>query len=93
MHGNAWEWVRDWYDEYVPGVEVDPAGAASGKCSEEVIRILKLDKSTACRVVRGGSFDVSPEALRSANRDGVHPEGRGEDVGFRCVRVPPALSR
>ena len=31
MHGNAWEWVRDWYSEYVPGVEVDPVGPSFGK--------------------------------------------------------------
>jgi hypothetical protein len=41
------------------------------------------------RVVRGESFDNSPENLRSANRDNDHPENRNENDGFRCVRVPP----
>jgi len=41
------------------------------------------------RVVRGGSFDNSPENLRSANRDNDHPEDRDRNNGFRCVRVPP----
>jgi hypothetical protein len=40
-------------------------------------------------VVRGGSFDNSPENLRSANRDNDHPENRDRNNGFRCVRVPP----
>ena len=39
--------------------------------------------------MRGGSFDNSPENLRSANRDNDHPENRDENLGFRCVRVPP----
>jgi formylglycine-generating enzyme required for sulfatase activity len=93
MHGNVWEWVRDWYGEYVPGVEVDPAGPASGKCSEEYIRLLNLDKSATCRVVRGGSFVNSPELLRSARRVDVHPEHGDALGGFRCARVPPALGR
>jgi formylglycine-generating enzyme required for sulfatase activity len=80
MHGNVWEWVRDWYGAYTSGVFVDPLGPGSGKCTlfDDV-----------CRVVRGGSFDVSPVALRSANRDDFRPERRVRDFGFRCVRVPP----
>ena len=39
--------------------------------------------------MRGGSFNNSPENLRSANRDNDHPENRNENNGFRCVRVPP----
>ncbi len=75
MHGNLWEWVRDWYGEYTAGILVDPPGPSSGRY----------------RVLRGGSFDDSPERLRSAYRGGVNPEvrGRGRYNGFRCVRVPP----
>ncbi len=92
MHGNVWEWVRDWYSEYVPGVEVDPVGPASGKCDGWAPgRIIQFDGSQACRVVRGGSFGVSPEVLRSAVRVLVLPEFWFELLGFRCVRVPPAL--
>ena len=94
MHGNVYEWVRDWHSEYVPGVEVDPTGPASGKCARDVKdRIVIIDDSLACRVVRGGSFFNSPEHLRSAYRVVGHPELRVEVVGFRCVRVPPALGR
>jgi formylglycine-generating enzyme required for sulfatase activity len=89
MHGNVWEWVRDWYGDYQSGVFVDPVGPGSGKCSEEYLSKLRLDKSTPCRVLRGGSFSNSPEGLRSAARDGGHPEFRFKVIGFRCVRVPP----
>ena len=80
----SWEWVRDWYGEYTSGVFVDPLGPSSGKCTFS---------DDACRVVRGGSFDNSPEYLRSAVRGVVHPELRARYDGFRCVRVPPALTR
>ncbi len=38
--------------------------------------------------MRGGSFDNSPENLRSANRNNDDPEDRNRNNGFRCVRVP-----
>lgn len=75
MHGNAWEWTRDWYDNYQAGTIVDPKGPNSG----------------TLRVVRGGSFAFSPVGLRSAVRlfvDPVNWRGFG-NFGFRCVRVPP----
>ena len=56
-------------------------------------KTVQFDDSQACRVVRGGSFDDPPEDLRSANRDDGHPCGWAVSLGFRCVRVPPALSR
>ena len=48
---------------------------------------------SACRVVRGGSFVDSARVLRSAVRVDFRPEVRRVYIGFRCVRVPPALSR
>ena len=91
MHGNVWEWVRDWYGEYVPGVEVDPAGPASGKCYGRCRdRILKIDDSVACRVVRGGSFVFSPEDLRSARRVFARPEaGTGTAGSGVCASPQP----
>ena len=74
MHGNVWEWVRDWYAEkYRSGFFVDPNGPDSG----------------GGRVLRGGSFDVPPERLRSAYRVDGYPVDWGWGDGFRCVRVPP----
>ena len=73
MHGNVWEWTRDWYNDYASGVFVDPLGPSSG----------------LGRVVRGGSFVDPPVVLRSAVRVLDLPEVRNGLVGFRCVRVPP----
>jgi formylglycine-generating enzyme required for sulfatase activity len=73
MHGNVWEWVRDWYGNYEPRLFIDPSGPRSGDF----------------RVVRGGSFFDSPVLLRSAVRGDGGPVSRVRDGGFRCVRVPP----
>lgn len=73
MHGNTWEWTRDWYDSYKAGTFVDPEESAK----------------TGRRVVRGGSFGLLPASLRSAVRFGVGPEFRFMLYGFRCVRVVP----
>ena len=76
MHGNVWEWTRDWYGDYPAATDVpliEPDGATSGNL----------------RVLRGGSFVDSPENLRSAFRDFGGPGLRLANFGFRCVRVPP----
>jgi formylglycine-generating enzyme len=74
MHGNVWEWVRDWYGDYQSGIFVDPLGPRA---------------STFQRVVRGGAFGNRLEDLRSAFRISGPPVRRIRDFGFRCVRVPP----
>ncbi len=71
MHGNASEWVGDWYGDYSAAAQVDPAGPTTGNY----------------RALRGGSFIVALGVLRSADRDWFEPSVRFGDVGFRCVRA------
>jgi formylglycine-generating enzyme required for sulfatase activity len=76
MHGNLAEWCNDYYAErYDAAQTLDPHGPASG------------DE----RVLRGGSWNASPESCRSAARHS-QPPGLAdtcfgyEAYGFRCVR-------
>jgi formylglycine-generating enzyme required for sulfatase activity len=89
MHGNAWEWIRDWYGDYAGGVFVNPSDPSAGQCWDFSEGKLRRSSSRNCRVVRGGSFVVSPEGLRSAYRVYFGPEDWARFLGFRCVRVPP----
>ena len=71
MHGNAFEWCADWYDEkyYADSPVEDPRGPASG----------------AERILRGGDY-FWPETLsRSAARRFVAPTNSGSGYGFRVV--------
>ena len=69
LAGNAWEWCRDCYGPYSGDSITDPVGPNEG----------------GSRVLRGGSFDVGPRALRAAHRIGFHPGGRYDSFGFRVV--------
>jgi formylglycine-generating enzyme required for sulfatase activity len=69
MHGNVWEWVWDIFGEYESGEQTDPVGVSSG-----------ID-----RVVRGGSWRVHGEFLRSANRYNAAPNHASNALGFRLV--------
>lgn len=72
MHGNAAEWTADCWNPNHLGAPPDGAARADGDCSR--------------RVVRGGSYDTPPRAIRAAARVGRQADERHLDVGFRVLR-------
>jgi formylglycine-generating enzyme required for sulfatase activity len=73
VHGNVWEWVQDcWHEDY--------AGApADGSAWQE-------NCSDARRVLRGGSWNVTPWFLRVSNRDRFYPGNRNVNFGVRLAQ-------
>jgi formylglycine-generating enzyme required for sulfatase activity len=80
LAGNAWEWMRDYYN---------PAfyGDASAPCaSAECANLTMPQNAIGPRTVRGGASTSSAVDLRAARRLGVPSDYRAADVSFRCVR-------
>jgi len=69
MHGNVWEWCWDLYGDYASLAQINPAGASSG----------------SDRIIRGGSWLVHAQFLRSANRYNISPSLVTNAIGFRLV--------
>lgn len=71
MHGNAWEWVQDWYSDsyYAQSPATDPKGPESG----------------SQRAVRGGSWHQTATSWRSSFRKAYDPDYRGISIGFRLA--------
>ncbi|MGZ5566585.1 MAG: formylglycine-generating enzyme family protein [Limisphaerales bacterium] len=78
MHGNEYEWCRDWYHAKLPG-GVDPdlysvKGTPNGD-------------GTYSRVRRGGAWGDDGWACRSARRHRYEPFRGADHIGFRVVAV------
>ena len=72
MAGNVWEWVEDCYHDDYNGAPADGSAWTSGDCS--------------ARVVRGGSWRIPAQFMRSASRV-KFASARSSEVGFRAART------
>jgi formylglycine-generating enzyme len=82
MHGNTFEWCRDWYHARLPG-GVDP-DLHDARSSAQRNRT-----GDASRVRRGGAWDDDGWPCRSAFRLRFEPGRRYDHIGFRVVAVRP----
>lgn len=80
MHGNEYEWCRDWAHAKLPG-GVDP-DLYSAKSTAERNR-----DGSFSRVRRGGAWCDDGWPCRSAFRSRFEPERRYDHIGFRVVAV------
>lgn len=70
MHGNAAEWVWDWYGAYEVQASNDPTGPEGGNA----------------KIVRGGGWNDHPKHIRSAYRGAHPADVSLYSIGVRPVR-------
>jgi len=72
IHGNVWEWTRDWYGEY--DLPVEPGTG------------LRQATKHRFHVYRGSSFLDTASSARCASREPNTPQYTGSSVGVRPAR-------
>jgi sulfatase modifying factor 1 len=80
MHGNTFEWCRDWYHLNLPGGPDPDLYAAKFTAT-------KSEHGDTSRVRRGGCWADDGWPCRSAFRLRFEPERRYDHIGFRVVSV------
>ena len=80
MHGNTFEWCRDWYHLRLPGGSDPDLYAAKESASRN-------EDGGVSRVRRGGCWADDGWACRSAFRLRFEPGRRYDHIGFRVVVV------
>jgi formylglycine-generating enzyme required for sulfatase activity len=80
MHGNTFEWCRDWYHDKLPG-GIDPDLYAPATTAT------RNPTGDTSRVRRGGCWADDGWPCRSAFRARFEPERRYDHIGFRVVAV------
>lgn len=78
MHGNTFEWCRDWFHSVMPGGNDPDLYSVRGAPNRD---------GTFSRVRRGGSWAGEGWSCRSAFRLRFPPEQRYDHIGFRVVLV------
>lgn len=82
MHGNTFEWCRDWYSQLLPGGTDPDLHDAVGAATPN-------PDGSLSRSRRGGSWGDDGWACRSALRLKFEPERGFDHIGFRVVLVRP----
>jgi formylglycine-generating enzyme required for sulfatase activity len=79
MHGNVFEWCRDWYHSRLPGGTDPDLAETKGTPNGD---------ATYSRVRRGGAWRDAARFCRSAFRLRYEPERNSDHIGFRVAAVP-----
>jgi len=78
MHGNVFEWCRDWYHPRLAGGTDPDLSSVKGPPNGD---------GSYSRSRRGGSWGDLPQFLRSATRIPYEPERNADHIGFRLAIV------